>query len=223
MSRLFFVLICISMALASSCVPSIHGIYSEDVAVVSPILADSWVSEDDDSGWEFLPQDDGSYLLTIYTPDEVDSTFNAWLVELEGELFLDIFPSQDDDNWPMDSFYGLHFYPVHTFMHVTLEGDTLGLGLMDPSFMAAWLMEDPTRISHETNEMSILTASTEQLQEMLPMLLDAEPIPDAGFMGGDALPFLDSAILHPGVIDFDMDAFDEAVEELENALELEME
>ena len=201
MSRFVILIIAVAALFSgSSCVPSFHGIATDENAIFKPELVNSWTSDDGESAWVFESDNDRSYSLALITPDGLDGTFYAALVELEGELFLDIFPSDSDANWPLTSFYGLHFVPVHTFMHVELGEDTLSLRMMDPSWMDAWLQTKPDGVSHVRENMTVLTASTPELQALLPTLLDEEPITGAGMMGNDASAFTDPVVLSPGEI-----------------------
>ncbi len=201
MSRLAVCLISLTfLLLGSSCVPSIHGIATEGNAIFRPELVGSWVSDDNESAWIFESNNELGYLLTLETPDGTDGSFYAALVELEGELFLDLFPSDNDPNWPIVRFYGLHFMPLHTFLHVELLEDGLALRMMDPSWMDAWIEQNPGAVAHEKESMTVLTASTSELQALLPQWLNSEPIPDAGFMGGEAAAFTEPVMLTPGEI-----------------------
>lgn len=199
MSRLAVCLISLTfLLLGSSCVPSVHGIATEGNAIFRPELVGSWVTDENDSAWIFESNEDRGYYLTLETQDGIDGSFYAALVELEGELFLDLFPSDADPNWPIVSFYGLHFMPLHTFMHVELEEGSLALRMMDPSFMEAWLEADPTAVAHERESGTVLTASTAELQALLPKLLNEEAISGAGFMGNDATAFTEPVLMVPG-------------------------
>jgi hypothetical protein len=194
MSRLPLTFIALlAMLLGSSCVPSIHGIATEGNVIFRPELVGSWVPEDGDGAWIFENENDRGYLLTLKTQEGIDGSFHAALVELDGRLFLDLFPSDSDPSWPIDSFYGLHFLPVHTFMQLELSEDSLSLRMMDPSWMDAWLASNPDAVTHEKESFTVLTASTAELQALLPTLLDSEAIAGAGFTGGDTTAFTDPA------------------------------
>lgn len=194
MSRLFVTFIALlAMLLGSSCVPSIHGIATESNILFKPELVGSWVPEEGEGAWIFENENDKGYLLTLQTPDGIDGTFHTALVELDGHLFLDLFPSDSDPSWPIDSFYGLHFLPIHTFIQLELSQENLSLRMMDPTWMDAWLASNPDSVSHEKESFTLLTASTAELQAWLPQLLNSEAIAGAGFTGGDATAFTDPA------------------------------
>ncbi|MCB1217724.1 hypothetical protein KDL44_10030 [bacterium] len=199
MSRLIVILFAIAALFATgSCVPSVHGIATESNIIYRPELVGSWVSDDNSAAWVFSSVDELHYMLELVTQDGTDGLFNVALVELEGELFLDMFPSDQDFNWPLKSYYGLHFMPMHTFMHAELSEDGLALRMMDPSWLDAKLSQEPgfTPVIHEN--MTALTGSTAELQALLPQLLSEAPIPGGGFMGGDASPFTEAVPLIRG-------------------------
>ncbi|MCB1185950.1 hypothetical protein KDL29_02190 [bacterium] len=201
MSRLIVILIAIAaMFMAGSCVPSIHGIATESNLEFRPEMVGSWVSDDGEAGWVFDSYDEQQYILSLYTPDGLDGSFRAALVDLDGELFLDLFPDDTDEKWPINSFYGLHFIPVHTFLHVELGEGTLSLRMMDPSWLDAKLQQDPEFVSAVSENMTVLTASTGELQALLPQWLNEAPIVGGGFMGGDASPFTEAVVLTPGEV-----------------------
>ena len=210
MSRLAVTFISLlALLFGSSCVPSVHGIATESNIIFKPELVGSWIPDDGGGAWIFESEDDRGYLLTLETPEGTDGSFHVAMVDLDGELFLDLFPSDSDPSWPINSFYGLHFLPMHTFMNVAVSEDSLSLRMMDPSWLDAWLASNPDGTSYEKESFTMLTGNTAELQAWLPTLLDAEPIAGSGMMGNDSTAFTEPALMKRGEMSMAGEGMDE--------------
>ncbi|MEX0845301.1 MAG: hypothetical protein WD022_08460 [Balneolaceae bacterium] len=92
------------------------------------------------------------------------SLFLAHFVELNNNLFLDLYPVELDRT----TLYFHHFVPVHTFARVELEGDSLDISLFKDSWIEEQINDNRVRIKHEKTDWGILiTASTSELQKFV--------------------------------------------------------
>ena len=178
----------IVLLIITSCVPSIHPLYHERDLIEDQRLFGNWRNAgegefwDGRESWKFekLPPKQGflgsktpdplsGYLLTI-TEDSIAAEFVARLLELDNQLFLDIFPKSEygdikgiENNWLQ-----MHLFPVHTFARISFENKAMIIEPFDPDFIIDLLEQKKIRISHEkTGNNFILTASTDELQKFV--------------------------------------------------------
>lgn len=175
----------------SSCVPSIHPLYHVEDLILDDRLLGTW-GDNENKGeewdsretWKFekLPGKKGflgstsseqhpGYLLTI-TQKGKPALFEARLLKLDDQLFLDLFPwlestfgdfKEIENDW-----LEMHLLPVHTFARVRFENESLVVEPFDPGFITKLLEEKKIRITHEeTRDSFILTAGTDELQKFV--------------------------------------------------------
>jgi hypothetical protein len=99
-------------------------------------------------------------------------------VRLETFLFLDLYPKGTDDSFSI---------PAHVFLRVSIEGDTLRAGLLDPEWLGKAVEQKKVAIPNVlAGDRIILTASTKELQEFVIWhALDEEAFPPAEFRRRD--------------------------------------
>ncbi len=96
------------------------------------------------------------------------SYFNAYFVELNGNLYMDLYPV-DLEQFNL-TLYSLHFVPVHTFARVNISGDSLNFTLFIDEWIQELIQDNRVRIKHEKLETEggiLVTASTEELQKFI--------------------------------------------------------
>lgn len=151
----------LAIVLGGCIIPSLHPLYTDDTLIFEEKLVGKWV-EDDGGIWKFEKSSENEYKMTITG----EGQFIVHLVELEGMLFLDLFP--DDPHLEQGDFYKCHLLPVHTFMKVDRIDPNLQLRVMNPEEVSEMLKEDPNLLKHEgVDDGIVLTASTKQLQEFV--------------------------------------------------------
>jgi hypothetical protein len=174
MKRVLFAGLAMIMAIAG-CVPSIHGIATEENTVWDENLLGAWGHPDETNDpncevWEFEADGQtGSYTL-IHRDDEGRvAEFAVRLVQVGDLLFLDIFPASDRQLAKPNNLYQIHLLAAHTFMKVeALSEGFLGLRYMDQDAVRKLLEKDPGLVKHEMREdQVILTAGPEDLQDFL--------------------------------------------------------
>ncbi len=157
---------CVCVLLLSGCLPSLHQLYTNETLIFEEGLVGKWRTDGDDI-WQFRKAEDKGYELRIYETQEACGRFEAHLVEIDGWMFLDLYPD-DEAISDLDDFYASHLMPVHTFIKVNQILPTLQLQMMDPGKVEEMLEDDPNVIKHEiANDCIVLTATTEQLQAFL--------------------------------------------------------
>ena len=155
------------MLLMSACVPSLYPLYTEGDLVFEPLLVGTWVVEDDgnETIWTVKKSAEG-YEMVDVEEDQDPAKFDVRLVKLGGHTFLDLFPAQQEPN---NGLYQLHLIRAHTFMKVTLDGDSLGVTMLDQEWLKNALKSKGTALAHQTlvDGDLLLTAPTADLQEFI--------------------------------------------------------
>jgi hypothetical protein len=156
------------------CVPSIHGIATEENTVWSEQLLGKWGRADSANDpnaevWEFQKgKEEYRYTLVHRDDDGKAGQFEVALVELGDNLFLDLLPGENDALGNANELYQMHVLAVHTFIRVDELGETLKMRMMDPDKVKKLVEADHAVVKHEMREdQVILTAGPEELQGFL--------------------------------------------------------
>ena len=148
------------------CVPSLHSLYTDEDVIFNPNLVGLWAEESSSESWCFSKYDEKSYCLVYTDCDGKKGEFLVHLVSIEGNMFLDLYPS--DPDLPYSAFYQVHLIPAHTFIFVKQIEPTLQMAIMHPDGLEQLLDKDPNAIQCEKIEDKILlTASAKELQAFL--------------------------------------------------------
>ena len=172
-------------ALLGGCVPifSINPLYTEKDVVFKEELLGIWADPNNpEAAWEFKRHDESEnvYKLIVDMDAEARGLFDARLVNLKGQLFLDVYPDEkaleqtmedleekakDPNNtvWPLNFAF---LVPVHTFIKVDSIEPTLTMRRTDDELMEELLEQDPKAVKHAVldEDRVVLTASTKELQ-----------------------------------------------------------
>jgi hypothetical protein len=156
-----------AVLLLAGCLPSLHQLYNDETLIFKEELIGKWMG-DDDGIWQFKKAGDKEYELRIYDDEKELGRFSAHLTQIEGLMFLDLFPDTEplDD---LDDFYKIHILPVHTFMRVDQINPRLQLRMIDYEKVEKLIENDPDVIKHEVvdDDRIVLTAGTEELQDFV--------------------------------------------------------
>ena len=131
-----------------------------------------------------VPKQPGNFSYKLIFTDSKGRKgfFKAYLVKLEGKLFLDAFPGEtpwelEDPNkvdWPYNSFF---FLPSHTFLKIDSIEPRMKLRVTANSQMEDFLKEHPDSIEHIiVEDRIVLTASTKELQSFILKYADDEKL-----------------------------------------------
>jgi hypothetical protein len=176
------------------CLPvaSLHPLFNEKDIVFDEKLLGTWVDPNSSSRttWEFKLVDGhpNTYSLIFSDQEGKKGLFEAYLVKLKKQLFLDVRPSEppwksDDPNKLQWEYNVLFLLPAHGFAKVSAHAVS-GASRIEPQLklrmaggdkFKAFLERDPNAVKHTIlGERIILTAETRELQEFFSKYGDAE-------------------------------------------------
>ena len=158
----------------SGCVPSLHRLWTKDTLVYDEAIKGKYA--EGSNVWEFEGDpDDKVYKLTIHEEKDKVSELIAHLVEVQGQRFLDMYPS-DDAELDCGDWMKFHLLPAHLFMHVSATEPNLVIAAMNPNEIQKLLKEKPKMVKHEIiqEDRLVLTDSPENLQAFLLKGLEIE-------------------------------------------------
>ena len=167
------VILALTMLIAGCIVTSVHPLYFEENVVYDPALLGTWSEKGENESWLFKKAEGNMYQLFIFD-EESSGEFEARLVRLENYLFLDIFPEEPKS---VNIWYNLHTVPMHSFLKVSIEKDVLHLAPLDKEWFDEMMKQKKITINHEKrDDLSILTASTKELQKFVLKYVDKEDV-----------------------------------------------
>lgn len=163
-----FVLILV-LGMTGCFVLSVHPLYFEKDLVFESGLVGTWGEKEHEKDlselWIFKKSGDQSYRLIVREKDEGEGMFEAHLLKLGEYMFLDLYPEEPETGM---EFYNMHIIPAHSFLRVSLEGHVLRLAFFDLDWLKNNIEQNKVTIKHEhRDDMIVLTASTEELQEFV--------------------------------------------------------
>lgn len=176
--KMFLTAILALAMLATGCiVTSVHPLYFEENVVYDQTLLGTWSEKGENESWLFKKAEGKMYQLFIFD-EESSGEFEARLVRLGDYLFLDIFPKEQQSG---NLLYNLHMVPMHSFMKVSIEEDVLHLAPLDKEWFDEKMKQKKITIKHEKrDDLSILTASTQEIQEFVLKYADNEDVFEFG-------------------------------------------
>jgi hypothetical protein len=179
------------LVVVSSCIPSLHPLYTKKDLVLNNTIEGTWISNESDkdqSIWEIEKYDCGEcngpqelypknidgklYSLTnIQFNDTV--VFELYILKLGDYFYFDFYPHDDYES--DNELENMHLFPVHTFAKVDIENNTINIKQFDLEFLEELIRQNKIKISHEKSGRNIiLTAPTEELQKFVEKYADDE-------------------------------------------------
>ena len=166
--------------LLPSCVPSLNPLYTENDLVFDPALIGTWGEDTGKESWAFEKSGDKKYKLRQTDEHGRVAEFEAHLVKLKEQRFLDLFlvdPGADTE-WKMNQHaaFGIILRPAHMFMKVRQIEPALQLAYLDPDWLKKYLEKNPKALRHEevwnpssdrNDKQILLTAETKDLQKFI--------------------------------------------------------
>lgn len=142
---------------------SVHPLYEEDDLMFDEELLGTWSDESDTTLAFEKAEEINAYVLTISDANTQDK-FAAYLVEIDGMLYLDISPGNSTP-----SGLGLQqmlYVPCHIFMKIEQITPNLKIQFV---YFVKLIKDDPNILKHEVVDESniLVTASTKKLQKFL--------------------------------------------------------
>jgi hypothetical protein len=151
------------------CVPSLHQLWTEKTLVYDEAISGFY--KEGKNVWEFIGDpSDKSYALIITDEDRKKSHLEAHLIKADGQLFLDLYPS-DAAEVECGDWLKFHLITVHLFFKVELTDEMFALAAMNPDEVSKLLKEKPELVKHEIikdrDRNILLTDAPENLQKFL--------------------------------------------------------
>ncbi|MBI1902555.1 MAG: hypothetical protein HYS13_15750 [Planctomycetia bacterium] len=155
-----------ALALLAGCVPSLNPVYKEKEVRFDPSVLGVWGQPESKARWEFTKHDESSYALAYTDEEGRKGRFIARLADIDGTLFLDLFPQEAEAE--ASGFYKFHLIPIHTIYLVRRVQPELELAAIDYKWLDNFLTEHPDAIPHATfNGRKLITAPTESVREFV--------------------------------------------------------
>jgi hypothetical protein len=171
-------------ALATSCIPSLFPLYTDEDLVTDDRIVGTW-DAGDDGIWiferlDFTPSNDffspdwsdpgekKTYKLVVREVTEGDTLEAAFVVHmlvLAGQHYLNYYPVDFELE---HDFLAWHMVEANNFSKVWITQDSLSLGFFDPSYLEELIDQNRIKISHIRHDNGILlTAQTSELQKFV--------------------------------------------------------
>lgn len=117
-----------------------------------------------------------SYLFTIVDEDgDIETSYTAHLVDIGGDLFLDLYPITNYDSKNFSD----NYFPVHTFYKVEVTKDQFTMIHFDLEKLNDLFESNLIRLRHENVDGTILiTAQPKELQKFFDKYADDESVFD---------------------------------------------
>jgi hypothetical protein len=156
-------------------VQSVYPLFSENELIFDSNLLGLWEATDSNMTGQFSQIEDqnackiNAYKLVITENDGDQGLFFAGLGELQGNLFLEIYPDTSHTSDSQESnFHKQHLLGMYSFMRVAQIDPNLEIAMMDYDKVNKIIEADPNILKHEfANDKLILTAPTEELQNFV--------------------------------------------------------
>lgn len=156
-------------------VPSLQPLYTEADLDFDARLIGKWTEKDGEVSFVFERSGEQGYKLTVVEKDggkQESGKFDAHLVQLGREWFLDLYPEDLKDG---SDFYQLHFLRAHTFIRVQIAGDDLTLCFLSDGRLKARINDKSLDTPHEIVDGSLLlTGTTQEIQDLVYRYSDDE-------------------------------------------------
>ncbi len=164
-SRLALAVSAACVTVAGCYVQSLHSLATDEVASFDAELVGTWVAEDDEEFvFTFIDTTRGDYTL-LCDEGGAQARFDAVLLEIGGESFLDIYPEEPDVEV---GFYKDHLMRVHNILKIERVVDTLWVADFDAEWLATMIDQKKIAIDHVPLDGAVLlTAPTKDLQDLV--------------------------------------------------------
>lgn len=182
-TKFLIILSLITLFLSGCVIKSIHPFYTKKDLIFKKELTGTWI--DNDSGTWVIEQhkthdnifepeiNEPYYKLTLLT-EKGSSYFLAHLFQLDGQLYLDFFPTEYSCGPDILDF---HMISSHSLAKVSLSGGKITISWYNEEWLGKLFEENRIRIAHEKSVYDvhsndppvqyILTASTDELQKFI--------------------------------------------------------
>lgn len=147
---------------------SLRPFYSEADLQSDPLLAGTWRDKEGDVTFTFEQSAEKEYKLVVKEKEgekESAGEFEAHLVRLGGNLFLDFFPKSLHEG---DDFYRVHFVRGHSIARIEIGLDSSEMTFLSASWLKRKIEEKSIDTPHEKVDGSlVLTGTVEEVQDIV--------------------------------------------------------
>ena len=145
---------------------SLFPLFAEEGLVFNPDLLGTWVDSDKEE-YTFLKSGGGGYDVLVRGKDGSVQLLSAKLGQLGGSWFLDSSPGEINNDY--------HLLPAHVITRIWLSGDTLKTASLEGDYLKDSITSGKLTVSHALSGSDVLlTASTEELQQLVLLLAENE-------------------------------------------------
>ena len=158
-------LLALAVLMTGCTVRSLNPLYTEKDVVFEPALLGTWAEHDDaDKNWTFQKSGDNGYRLLS---SEGMKTLEGRLVKLGGQLFLDVTPKDEDNNFAI---------PAHLFIKIEINGDTMRTAMLNAVWVKAAELKTLGLSYILIGDKVVLTGPTKELQSFVARTAEDESI-----------------------------------------------
>ncbi len=152
----------------AGCIPSLNPFYSEQDIVFDPRLLGEWHTKGDTNDvqtWKFEEAETNAYSLVITNKGSKQGKLDAHLFKLDGQLFLDLIPSECKYDSDQADIIAASMFPGHLLLRVPQLEPTLQIAYCDYDWLSKYLEVHPDALPHHKEQNSVvLTPQTGALQ-----------------------------------------------------------
>jgi hypothetical protein len=133
-----------------------------------PQLVGTWLSDDSSLRMTFTEGEKRAYKLLVVESDSGDQKsgeFDAHLVRLGSDWFLDLFPT---GQLPSSEFTQMHLLRAHSIARVELHQDSIHLAFLSGSWLKKQIKQQVIDVSYRESEGALLlTGTTDEIQSLI--------------------------------------------------------
>ncbi|MGB7068717.1 MAG: hypothetical protein WBD22_04430 [Pyrinomonadaceae bacterium] len=152
--------------LQASCVQSLNPLYTEQDLTFDDKLIGVWGETDTLETWDFSKSSKLEYKLVQTDENGRKGEFSARLVNVKGEMFLDIVPIKT--GFIQSDFYKDNLVATHTFAHIKVMGPTVYVSLIESGWLNKTVASDSGAIRHvKIADETLITSGPKEIQNFL--------------------------------------------------------
>jgi len=148
-----------------------------------PKLIGTWLADDSSLQMTFTESEKRTYKLVVTefeAGDQKSGEFEAHLVRLGSDWFLDFFPN---GQLPSSEFLQMHLFRAHSIARLELHQDSIHLAFLSGTWLKKQIKQQVVDISYqEAQGALLLTGTTDEIQSLIHFHSD-----DEGAFSGEAL------------------------------------
>ena len=187
MKKVSIILVAFLLIFLSSCLNTLHPIFTEKDLAYDPKLIGTWNTEKQGTKGRVvisnlatensveLPGNISTikqkgYFINWQDENGDTKQYIAFLARIGKHLYFDYYPAEKKEDRKLDEFFGIHFVRMHTSYRVEILKDgSFELSQLDGSYVKSLIDQKKIAISYETDAEDdiTITASTKELQQYL--------------------------------------------------------